>query len=257
MERKQFRVEVQDYIAVVTHDRPPVNAHNTDARIEFTDIFDELNEREDVRVVILTSSGKIFSAGADIKERSSLGERVGDFSRHNRRTREYFAAIADCSKPVIAAVNGAAIGAGFGIAMSSDIIIAAESAYFAMTELNVGIAGGGGFLMRHLPKTKTRAMYFTGWNYSAKELQQLGVVESVVPDTDLLNEAMRFASAIAEKSPLAVQAAKKAFQTIAEMPMHDAYKYEQSVTRMLAGTNDAKEAQQAFIEKRKPNFTNS
>ena len=108
-----FKFSVENHIATVTYDRPPVNAQNRRARDEAIDIFDECGDRDDVRVIILTGAGKVFSAGADVKERVGLVSQPGDYTRHNRVTREFFYAIEDCTKPVIAAVNGPAIGAGF------------------------------------------------------------------------------------------------------------------------------------------------
>ncbi|MEZ5714833.1 MAG: enoyl-CoA hydratase/isomerase family protein [Paracoccaceae bacterium] len=251
---EQFHVEVKDYIAVVTHDHPPVNSHNTTTREELIEVFDELHDRADVRVIILTGRGKYFSGGADLVERPTLDVNPGDYVRHNRRVREYFNAISDCDKPVIAAINGPCVGAGMGLMMACDIMLASDNAFFAMPELDVGIAGGGGFLMRHFTKSRTRAMYFTCRRYPASEMYRLGVVEAVVPQDKLLDEAMSYARDIAKKSPLAVQAAKRVFQTIAEMPLRDAYKYEQTVTVALAKSEDTKEAQKAFLEKREPVF---
>lgn len=250
----QVRLEVSNYVGVVTHDHPPVNSHNTEGRNELTEVFDEINDRDDVRVVILTSAGDHFSGGADLIERPTLATKPGDYSRHNRRVREYFAAVSDCNKPVIAAVNGPAVGAGFGLALACDFIVASDTAFFAMPELDVGIAGGLGFLMRHLPRGKMRALYFTCRRYSAADLQPFGVVESVVPREKVMEEAMTYALEIAAKSPLAVQAARRVLQTIEEMPLRDAYKYEQSVTVALAASEDTREAQKAFLEKRKPVF---
>src|SRR6267154_6193094 len=104
-----FKVEVADYVATVTLARPPVNAQNRRFREEITAIFDTLSDRTDVRAVVLTGAGKIFSAGADLKERPGLSEEVGAYPRHNRLVRESFNAVMECEKPVIAAINGAAI----------------------------------------------------------------------------------------------------------------------------------------------------
>jgi len=136
-----FKVEVADFVATVTLARPPVNAQNRRFREEITAIFDTLSDRTDVRAVVLTGEGKTFSAGADLKERPSL-EEIGAYPRHNRIVRESFNAVMECEKPVIAAINGAAIGAGCVFALCCDILIASEGAYLAMTEVDVGLAGG-------------------------------------------------------------------------------------------------------------------
>jgi len=254
MNLEHFRLDVSDGIANVTFDRPPVNAQNRQSREEFIRLFDALSDREDVRVVILTGAGDIFSAGADIKERVDLVHEPGDYVRHNRTVREFFYAARDCAWPVIAAVNGPALGAGFALALSCDIVFASDNAFFAMPEINVGLAGGAGFLMEHFGRSKTRAMYFTGRRIPAAEFYRLGVIESCVPRAQLMDAAMDLARDIAAKSPLALRQIKRALNTIEEMPVRDAYRYEQSVTVELSHSEDAREAQRAFLEKRKPNF---
>jgi enoyl-CoA hydratase len=254
MKYEMFRVDVADYIATVTFDRPPVNAQNRQSREEAIHLFDALGDRDDVRCIILTSALKSFSAGADVKERVGLVQQPGDYVRHNRLTREYFYAITDCTKPVIAAVNGAAFGAGFVLALSCDIVIASEDAYFVMPELDVGLAGGAGFLMQHFSRSMARYMYFTARRIPAAELHRLGVITAVLPPDKLMAEARAIASEIAAKSPGAVAAVKRSFNVAEEMPTRDAYRYEQTITVDLSKTEDTKEAQRAFVEKRRPNF---
>ena len=204
MKYEMFRLDVADGIATVTFDRPPVNAQNRQSREEAIHLFDALSDRDDVRCVILTSALKAFSAGADVKERVGLVQQPGDYVRHNRLTREYFYAITDCAKPVIAAVNGAAFGAGFVLALSCDIVIASEDAYFVMPELDVGLAGGAGFLMQHFSRSMARYMYFTARKIPAAELHRLGVITAVLPPDRLMAEARAIATEIAAKSPGAV-----------------------------------------------------
>ena len=162
MDLTQFRLDVADGIATVTFDRPPVNAQNRRTREELIMVFDAISDRDDIRVAILTATGNMFSAGADLKERVDLVHEPGDYVRHNRLVREFFYAVTDCTKPVIAAVNGPAIGAGFVLMLACDIMIASDNAYFSMPEINVGLAGGARFLMEHVGRSRTRAMYLTG-----------------------------------------------------------------------------------------------
>lgn len=248
------RLEIADHIAVVTIDRPPVNAQNAGMREELIGIFDTLCDRDDVRVVVLTAAGKYFSAGADIKERDGFSGEPGHYVRHNRLTREFFYAVSDCTKPVIAAVNGPAFGAGFALMLACDIMFAVEDAYFVMPEIDVGLAGGVKFISRHFGKSRTNAMYLTGRRYPASELYRLGIIEAALPPERMWEEVMAMAAEIASKSPLAVQKIKRAMQVIEEMPSREAYRYEQTVTVDLAATEDAREAQRAFVEKRKPRF---
>lgn len=207
-ELKTLILDVADRVAVVTLNRPPVNAQNTEMRDELTALFDELSDRDDVMAVVLTANGKIFSAGADIRERPNLGTQPGAYGRHNRRVRETHNAIVECSKPVIAAVNGAALGAGFGLVMASDIWVAAEEAVFAMPEINVGLAGGVSFLQRIFGQSRARRMFFTGMQVSAAEMYRLGLVEACLPAAELLPYAMNIAHDIASKSPIALRLAK-------------------------------------------------
>jgi enoyl-CoA hydratase len=254
MELEQFRLDVADGVATVTFDRPPVNAQNRRTREELIHIFDALSDRDDVRVAILTGAGNMFSAGADLKERVDLVHEPGDYVRHNRLAREFFYAVTDCTKPVIAAVNGPALGAGFVLMLACDIMIASDNAYFSMPEINVGLAGGARFLMEHVARSKVRSIYFTGRRVPATELYRLGVIEACPPRDKLTETALDLAREIASKSPLAIRHIKRALNTIEEMPVRDAYRFEQTVTVELSHTEDAREAQRAFVEKRKPEF---
>lgn len=254
MTYENYVVDIADHIATVTVNRPPVNAQNGPMREELISIFETLGESPDVRVIVLTGSGKVFSAGADIKERVGISAGAGDYARNNRIVRNFFDAVTDCPKPVIAAVNGPMIGAGFVLALSCDLMIASETSSFQMPEVNVGLAGGAAFMNEHFGRSRARAMYFTGRSYPASELYRLGIAEAVVPADRLMEEVMVYAREIAAKSPLAIAAAKQAFINVKEMPVRDAYRYEQTLTVGLSKTEDAREAQRAFVEKRPANF---
>jgi enoyl-CoA hydratase len=248
-----FKVEVADHVATATLARPPVNAQNRRLREEIVAIFDALSDRTDVRAVVLTGGGKTFSAGADLKERPALGE-VGAYPRHNRIVRESFNAVMECEKPVIAAINGAAIGAGGVLALCCDILIASEDAYIAMTEVDVGLAGGVAHVRRFFRESDARLLVYTARRIAGPELYRMGVVSACVPANALLETAYGIAREIAAKSPLAVRAAKRSFNVTENLPLQDGYRFEQSQTVALAGSEETKEAQRAFAEKRKPVF---
>lgn len=254
MELEHLSFEVEDGIATVAFDRPPVNAQNRRTREELIWVFDTISGRDDVRAAILTGRGEIFSAGADIKERARLVAEPGAYFAHNRVTRESFFAMADCAKPVIAAINGPAIGAGYAAAACCDILLAAEDAWIQMPELDRGLAGGAKFLTQHLSRSTSRLLFFTGRKMGAAELKRQGVVSEVVPGPDLLPLARGIAEEIAAKSPVAMLKAKASFNTVEEMPHRDGYRYEQTVTYELSRTADAQEARAAFLEKRAPRF---
>ncbi len=250
-----FTVAIESYVATVTMRRPPVNAQNQKFREETIRIFDTLSDRAEVRAVVLTGDGKCFSAGADLKERPGLADEAGTYPQHNRTVRESFNAVRECEKPVIAAINGPAIGAGCVLALCCDILLAADESYLAMTEVNVGLAGGVRHVRRFFGESDARLMIYTARRISGAELLRMGVVSACVPAAELLPMAQGIAREIAEKSPLAVRAAKRSFNVTEDMPLDGGYRFEQSQTVALAATEDTREAQSAFAEKRKPRFT--
>lgn len=253
MSDNYIRFDVRDLVAVVTMDRAPVNALNAAAREQLTGIFDEITDRDDVRVAILTGAGDIFCGGADLKDRPSTSQ-PGSFWRHNRITREAGNSIRECAKPVIAAVNGPAIGSGLGLAAACDIMIASDNAYVSMPEINVGLAGGAALLEQLFGRSRMRRMMFTGMKVSAAELYRLGVIEAVVPRDQLMAAAMEIAEEIAGKSPMGIRVLKQSANMAGLMSPRDTYRFEQNYTVELSRTEDCKEAQRAFIEKRKPVF---
>jgi enoyl-CoA hydratase len=248
-----FKVDVAEYVATVMLARPPVNAQNRRFREEIITIFDALNDRSDVRAVVLTGEGKTFSAGADLKERPAVDE-AGAYPRHNRLVRESFNVVMECEKPVIAAINGAAIGAGCVLALCCDILIAADTAYLSMTEVDVGLAGGVSHVRRFFRESDARLLIYTARRVSGIDLFRMGVVSACVPLDNLIETAQTIAREIATKSPLAVRAAKRSFNVTEGMPLRDAYRFEQSQTVALAASDDTKEALRAFAEKRRPVF---
>jgi enoyl-CoA hydratase len=249
-----LRLEVADFVATVTLDRPPVNAQNRAMREEIIRAFDELHDRADVRAVVLTGAGKAFSAGADLKERPALAGVPGAYPRHNRTVRASFDCVMECGKPVIAAVNGLAIGAGCVLALCADIILVAEDAYLSMTEVDVGLAGGVKHVRRHFGESDARLMIYTARRVTGPELLRMNAASLCLPREEVLPAAQDIARQIAGKVPLAVQAAKRSFQVTEYMPLHEGYRFEQSQTVALAATEDTQEAWKAFAEKRKPVF---
>jgi len=254
MTLQHLKLDVRDHVATVTLDRPPVNALGRAIREELLATFDSLHDRDDVRAVILTASGRTFCAGADIKERTLLTGKPGEYRELNRLVREVFYAVIQCSKPVIAAVNGPALGAGFAIALCCDLILASDEAIFGMPEVDVGLAGGVKFLQRYFTPSQARMLLITGRRVPAAELYRLGVVQAAVPAGQLLPEATKLAQEIAQKSPLAVRMLKTSFNAVENLSLEDGYRIEQDMTIELSKSDDAQEAKRAFVEKRKPVF---
>ncbi len=254
MQTEFVRCEVRDHIALVTLDRPPVNAVNARVHDELMRVFDTLSDRDDVRIAILTGAGKVFCAGADIKSRLEREPEPGDFRAHIRRAREAFHSILECRVPVVAAINGPALGAGLALVASCDLLVASEQAVLALPEIDVGLLGGGRHAMRLFPHSKARRLMFTGQRLSGAELYRLGVVEECVPADRLASAARALAAEIAAKSPVAIRMAKHAMNTIEFMSLRDGYRFEQTMTGELSKSEDSREAMRAFVEKRPPVF---
>jgi enoyl-CoA hydratase len=253
MSERLVQLEVTDGVALVTMTREPVNALNREMRRQIIATFDEISERDDIRCAVLTGIGKMFCAGADLRDRPN-NEVAGDFLEHNRLTRETGNAIRECAKPVIAAVNGVALGAGLGLMASCDIYYASEDATFGMPEINVGLAGGASMLRTLFGRSTVRRMFFTGQRLSAHDLLRRNVLEDVLPASELLPVTLALAREIASKAPLATIYAKRAANMVEVMPQREAYRHEQDITMTLSKTEDAREARMAFLEKRAPVF---
>ena len=257
MQNNLIKVDIADHIAVVTMDNAPVNAYSRPFIDEMMDVFDELNDTPEVRCVVITGRGKIFSAGADIKNRQAIGDIKGETFRHMRRNREVSNCIMECNKAVIAAVNGPALGAGMGPVVAADIIVASENAVFGLPEIDIGLMGGARHAMSLFPKSLARRMILTGYRVPAAELYRRGIIEACVPLEKLMDEAMGIARVIASKSPKALSLAKLAINTVGTMPLRDGYRYEQNLTNEMTRHEDSKEAMRAFVEKRPAVFKDS
>ncbi len=245
---------VEDFVAVVTLDNPPVNAHSQRLLEEVAWTFDTVSDREDIRAAVLTGAGKCFCAGADIKERVGRTPQPGDHWQNSRRAREAYHSIMECRKPVIAAINGPALGGGLALAASCDILLASEDGCLGLPEINVGLLGGGRHSQRLFGHSRLRRMMLTGMRLFGPELYRLGVVEACTAPDALMDEALAIAREIAAKSPVASVLAKHALNQIEEMTLRDGYRFEQTMTGELGKTEDSKEAMRAFVEKRTPQF---
>jgi enoyl-CoA hydratase len=240
------------YVTVVTLRRPPVNALSRALRAEFIDVIDRLQDIDDTHAIVLAAAGSVFCAGADIREKDVTAAGPGQRASTNRLIREGFFSLLDSVKPVIAAVQGGALGAGFVLAACCDLIIASDEAFFAMPEIDVGQGGGASLLQRILPLPTMRRMMLTGERIPAAELYRLGAVQQIVRAPELMPTALALTSAIAAKSPLAVRAIRASFGTVAELPARDAFRIEQDYTDRLSSSAEAAEARQAFFQKSRP-----
>ena len=255
MEPELIKLDVDaDGVALVTIDNPPVNAHSMQVLDEIAWTFDTISDRDDIRVAVLTGAGKVFCAGADIKSRAGQVPQPGDHWQGSRRAREAYHSIMECQKPVIAAINGAALGGGLAIAASCDILVASEKGCLGLPEIDVGLLGGGRHCQRLFSHSRLRRMMLTGYRVFGPDLYRLGVVEECTAPEDLMDTAMGLAREIASKAPIAIRLAKHALNQIEELSLRDGYRFEQSMTGQLGKTEDSKEAMLAFAEKRAPVF---
>ena len=253
MSLETLLVERDGAVAVVTINRPKVlNALNSQTITELEQTMRELQQDEGVRAIVLTGAGeKSFVAGADINELAVLSPAEGQ--RHARRGQSVFDAIENLGKPVIAAINGFALGGGCELAMACTVRIAADTARLGQPEINLGIMpgyAGSQRLPRLVGKGRALEILLTGDMVSAARAFEIGLVNKVVPAADLMADARKLAASLASKAPIAVRYILEAVQHGCEMPLADAQYLEASLFGLVASTDDMREGTRAFLEKR-------
>ncbi|MFV0410154.1 MAG: enoyl-CoA hydratase [Paracoccus sp. (in: a-proteobacteria)] len=255
MPYQTINVEISDWVALIRLNRPEaLNALNSEMLSEIAAALKDADRNDKVRCIVLTGSEKAFAAGADIKEMSE--KRFADVFGEDMFTGSTDV-IAATRKPVIAAVSGYALGGGAELAMSCDFIICADNAKFGQPEINLGIIpglGGTQRLTRFVGKSKAMEMNLTGRFMDAEEAERSGLVSRVVPAGKLISEAMTTAKKIAEKSQIAVMAAKEAVNRSYETTLREGLLFERRLFHALFATEDQKEGMAAFQEKREPQF---
>ena len=241
-------------IALLRLNRPDrLNALNMAVRESLASYFTQLASDDAVRCIVITGDEKAFAAGADVAE---LAERTPTDAAF-AKSRAAWAAMERCHRPIIAAVNGFALGGGCELAMHCDIIIAGEGAKLGQPEVKLGImpgAGGTQRLVRAAGKFAAMRWLLTGDPLTAAQAHGLGLVSEVVPDARVLPHALDVATRIAALPPLAVAAIKEAVLLGADLPLEAALRLEAQSFQMLFATEDRTEGMRAFIEKRKPEF---
>jgi len=235
-----------------------LNAINEQLMKDLRQAVDELVADDQIRVIIITGLGKAFCAGADISQFKTLnGLTAWEFAKKGRELIDY---IENLPKPTIAMINGYALGGGLELAMACDIRIAAEEAQVGLPEITLGIYpgfGGTQRLIRLIGKGKAMEMMMTGDRIPAREAERLGLVNKVVPLTELEKETRNFAIKLAEKPPVALKLVKLLVNQGLDIPILAGVNMESLGWGVVFSTEDAKEGVNAFFEKRKPNFKGS
>ena len=252
---KTILLEVGDRIATLTVNRPDVrNALGKETVEEMHAALRELAARDDVHVLILTGAGdKAFVSGADIREIRQRGKREA----LEAINQVLFTAVDNFPWPVIAAVNGYALGGGFELALACDLRVAAEEAKFGFPETGLGIipaAGGTQRLPRYVGWGRAKEMIFTGEMIDARRAEVLGLVSRVVPRTELMNAARELAEKILTRGPLAIRLAKLSLNVAARAGLDAGLQVERLAQTILFESKDKQEGTTAFLEKRKPKF---
>ena len=246
--------QAEQRTALVRLNRPKqLNALNGAVMDALCTALEELDRDEGVRSIVVTGNERAFAAGADIAEMANatpiemlITNRIGQWDRIRKVT-----------KPLIAAVNGWALGGGCELAMTLDLIVAGEGAKFGQPEIGIGVipgAGGTQRLTRAVGKAKAMEMILTGEPITAREAHAAGLVARVTQDELVVEDALAMAARIAEKSPIALRLAKEAVNAAHEMSLTDALAYERRLFYLLFASEDRKEGMAAFLEKRKPDF---
>ncbi len=251
-----IKVTREDRLVIITITRPPVNALNHEVVDELEKVFDELAKDEKIGAVIVTGAGeKAFVAGADITEFPNLNSANGE--KLSRRGQEVFQKIADFPAPVIAAVNGFALGGGMELALACDIRVVAENARVGLPEVTLGIFpgyAGTQRLPRIIPGGKAKELIFTGAMIDAAEAYRIGIADHLTAQGEAQQKAREVAAQILKAGPVAIRLAKQAVNKGLEQTLEEGQKTEAALFAELCDTEDQKEGAKAFMEKRPPQF---
>jgi enoyl-CoA hydratase/carnithine racemase len=255
MSAPRSRYELEDRVALVTLDNPPLNALDKETREALAAVFAELHGRRDeIRAVVLRGGGdKAFAAGADIKGFLDLDYAAA--RRQLRRAQEINAAVEDFPRPVLAAIHGYCLGGGLELALCCDVRFASEDAKLGFPEVKLSVFPGNGGTQRacrHLGLGRVKELMFTGEMVGAREALEYGLVERVVPTGQVLEAALAVARRIAARGPLGVAAVKAVLNRTQGVPLAEGLEAEAEAWSRLAETEDMKEGARAFLEKRDP-----
>lgn len=242
-----IRIEKKDGIAFMTLARPPVNAFNRPMYDQTRRTFERLGDDTEVNVVVLTGQGRVFCGGNDLHD--FVDFTFDDANEHLAHVRLCLNTMYDCPVPIVAAVNGAAVGTGLTLAGLCDIRISAASAVYALPEIDVGVLGGARHTMRFAPQGMTRLMMYTGRRITADQALKACMVEEVVPDGEVMECATSLAREIAGKDPTAIRLAKQGLNRVESMTLKEGYEFECTLTAALRKSADAGRAAEDMLTK--------
>lgn len=256
MGNQYITYSIEDAVATVVINNPPANALSSPVMTEIEQIFGEMASSKEVKVVVFTGAGTFFITGADIREIAAIGS-AKQGEDLTAKGQGIFNKIERLSKPVIAAINGACLGGGLELAMACHMRVASERARFGQPEINLGIIpgfGGTQRLARLVGQSKAMELILTGDMITAQEAKDLGLVNKVVPDGEVLKQAQGLAKKIASKGQVSVRLALEAIQEGSKKSLEEGLALESRLFGQACITQDMKEGLKAFIEKRQPKF---
>jgi methylglutaconyl-CoA hydratase len=253
-----IKVDIRDKVARVILNRPEIrNAFNEVMIAEMTDVFKNINSRDDLRVVVVTGEGKAFCAGADLKWMKG----VMDYSyeenlKDSQNLSDMFAEMANCPLPTIARVDGPAIGGGTGMVAVNDIVIASENALFSLSEVKIGLVPAciSPYVIRRMGDTNARQYFLTGERLDANKAKEAGLVNKVVSSSELDAEVDKLVSQLISSGPGALAWCKQLLEKVPWMTQKEYGRYTAEVITKLRMSDEGQEGMKAFFEKRKPNW---
>ncbi len=243
------RLEVEDGVGTMRLDRPKMNAINSQVIAELREAAEQAQARDDVRAVVLYGGERVFAAGADIKEMSSMT--YSQMAAWGTVLQESFKVVARLPLPVVAAVNGYALGGGFELALCADFRVLGERAKVGVPEIQLGVipgAGGTQRLTRLVGPAKAKTMVFTGRHVPAQEALALGIADRVVPDADVYEAARELAGSFAAGPAVALAAAKQAIDDGLELPLDAGLRLESALFAGLFGSEDQRIGMESFMD---------
>lgn len=258
MSKNSIAININDNVAFISLNRPEVfNSFNREMALDFQRVLDDCNENDEVRAVVITGNGKAFCAGQDLKEVTSPEINPGFKKILEEHYNPIVSRIRNINKPIIAAVNGVAAGAGANIALSCDMVIASENASFIQAFSKIGLipdSGGTYFLPRLIGFQKASAMMMLGDNVSATEAERIGMIYKVVPSEEFEDEVKRIAYKTAQMPTQALGFIKQLLNRSMTNTLEAQLEFESKLQIESAHSNDYREGVNAFVDKRNPNF---